>query len=62
MLIKKQKGESDDKLIARFRVKYMESGIKEEMQKKQYHKKPSQLRKEKNNRLKFLNEIRKQDI
>ena len=58
VVIKKQKGESDDKLIARFRKTIIDEGILLTVRDRQRHKKRSQLNKEKKYRLRFENYLR----
>ncbi|OGM28951.1 hypothetical protein A2801_01145 [Candidatus Woesebacteria bacterium RIFCSPHIGHO2_01_FULL_41_10] len=55
--VKKQKGESDDRLIARFRKKVLDSGILFEFRDNERHKKDSEKRKEKKYRLRHLHEL-----
>ncbi len=55
--VNKKQGESDDKLIARFRKKVLEEGIVPEARERQHHKKKSEERKEKKYRLKHLDEL-----
>lgn len=45
-ILKKKKGESDDKLIARFRQKTVSEGVIEEYRERKQYKKPSEKRKE----------------
>ena len=47
VLVKKQKGESDDRLIARFRKKVIDSGLLVEYRDRERFKKDSEKRKEK---------------
>lgn len=48
VFVTKQKGESDDKLIARFRKKVVDSGLIPEFRERERFKKKSQERKERN--------------
>jgi len=59
VLVKKQKGESDDKLISRFRKKVISSGVLLEYRDKERFKKDSEKRKEKKYRLKYQIELEK---
>jgi len=59
VVVKKQKGESDDRLIARFRKKIIDEGILLTLRDKKRFKKKSQERKERMYRLKHENEIRR---
>jgi len=57
--VKKQKGESDDKLIARFRKKVLISGVILEYRDRERYKKKSERRKEQKYRVKHQIEIEK---
>ena len=57
VFVKKQKGESEDRLIARFKKKILDEGIVIEARERKEFKPKSQERKEKKYRLKFLNEL-----
>lgn len=46
VVVKKQKGESEDKLIARFKKKVLDSGILEELRDRHRFKSNSEKRKE----------------
>lgn len=59
VVVKKKKGESDDKLISRFKKKMVYSGKLEEMRDRRYHKSDSEKRKEKKDRIKHLIELEK---
>lgn len=52
--VSKKQGESDDKLIARFRKKVLDEGIVDEARERKHHTKDSEKRKEKKYRLKHL--------
>lgn len=52
-IIKKKKGESDDKLISRFKKKAIESGVLQEYRDRERHKKPSEKRKEQKYRVAY---------
>jgi len=45
-ILKKKKGESDDKLIARFRKKTIDEGVMQEYRDREHYKKPAGKRKE----------------
>ena len=45
-ILKKKKGESDDKLIARFRKKTITEGVMQEYRDREHYKKPAEKRKE----------------
>lgn len=57
--VKKLKGESDDKLIARFRKKVISSGVILEYKDRERYKKKSERRKEQKYRLRHLIELEK---
>lgn len=57
VIVKKKPGESDDKLIARFRKKVLDEGIVIEARERKHHKKKSEEKKEKKYRLKHLDEL-----
>lgn len=59
VVVKKKKGESEDKLIARFRKLVLEEGIIDEVRDRERYKKPSERRKEKNKQIKFRIELEK---
>ena len=59
LYVKKQKGESDDKLIARFRKKVITSGILFEAKERERYKKNSEKRKEKKYRIRYAIEMEK---
>ena len=58
--VKKQRGESDDKLIARFRKKVLTSGVLLEYRERDRFKSKSERRKEKKYRIKHLITLEKQ--
>ncbi|OGM75958.1 hypothetical protein A2191_02770 [Candidatus Woesebacteria bacterium RIFOXYA1_FULL_38_9] len=60
VVVKKQKGESDDKLIARFRKKVLASKILIDYRERERYKKDSQKRKERKYRIKHLIELQKE--
>jgi ribosomal protein S21 len=59
VIVKKQKGESDDKLIMRFKKQVLYSGILQEVRDRQRHKTEAEKRKEKKSRIKHQIEIDK---
>lgn len=59
IMVKKQKGESDDKLIARFRKKIITSGVLLEYRDKERFKSPSERRKEKKYRVEHMIQLEK---
>lgn len=58
-IIKKKKGESDDKLIARFRKKTIMDGVLQELRDRERYKKPSEKRKEQKYRIAHSIELEK---
>jgi ribosomal protein S21 len=58
-IIKKKKGESDDRLIARFRKRVLNDGILLELRDRERYKSPSEKRKEKKYRIAHLIELEK---
>ena len=60
VVVKKKKGESDDKLISRFRKMVLDAGIVIEARERKHHTKKSEERKEKKYRQKHLNELRRE--
>ena len=59
VVVKKQKGESDERLIARFKKKIIYSGKLFEMRERERHTKDSEKRKDRKYRLKHEQELRK---
>lgn len=59
VLVKKQPGESDDKLITRFKRKVLEEDIIGEARKRKEFKSKSEERKEKKYRIKHLRDLEK---
>jgi ribosomal protein S21 len=59
VVVVKKKGESEDRLIARFKKKVVDSGILQEARDRQRYVPPSEKRKEQKNRIKFLIELEK---
>ena len=59
VVVKKQKGESDDRLIARFRKKVLSEGILLDFKDRERHKTEQEKRKEKKYRVKHLIELEK---
>lgn len=58
-IIKKKKGESDDKLIARFRKKTIDEDVIKEYRDRAQYKKPSEKRKEAKYRIAHSIELEK---
>jgi len=54
VVVTKKKGESEDKLIARFRKIALDEGIVQEIRDRKHHVKKSEERKEKKYRIKHL--------
>jgi ribosomal protein S21 len=59
IVVKKQKGESEDKLIARFRKKVISSGILLDFKERERYRKKSEERAERKKRIKFQIELEK---
>ncbi len=59
VVVVKQRGESDERLIARFKKKVLEEGIIQEVRERSRYKPPSEKRKEQKKRIKFLIELEK---
>ncbi len=59
IVVKKQKGKSDDWLINTFRKKVVDEGLLTEVRDRQRYKKPSQKRKEKKYKIAHLIELEK---
>lgn len=58
-ILKKKKGESDDKLIARFKQKTIREGILQELKDRERYKKPAEKRKEQKYRIAHAIELEK---
>lgn len=58
-VVKKKKGESEDRLIARFRKKVLNEGILLELRDRERYKKPAERRKEQKYRIEHLRELEK---
>jgi ribosomal protein S21 len=58
-VVKKKKGESEDRLIARFKKKVLNEGILLELKERERYKKPAERRKENKYRIKHLIELEK---
>ena len=58
-VVKKKKGETEHRLIARFRKKTLNEGILLELRERERYKKPAERRKEKKYRLEYLREMEK---
>jgi ribosomal protein S21 len=52
IIVKAKKDESSDGVIRRFKKKVMNEDVIEEVRKREFHKSPSVLRKERNNEIK----------
>lgn len=59
VVVKKQRGESEDRLIARFKKEVLDSGILQEARERSRYKTPSEKRKEQKARIKHLIELEK---
>ena len=59
VVVRKQKGESEDRLIARFRKKIMAEGVLLDYRDRERYKKPAERRKEKLYRVRHLRELEK---
>lgn len=59
IVVKKKAGESDEKLIARFRKKVLFEGIIPEARERKFFKSGAEKRKERKYRIKHLREIEK---
>jgi|TARA_A100001515_G_scaffold56428_1_gene44450 ribosomal protein S21 len=51
VLVKKTKNKSVQKMIAEFKRKVRDAGIKEELEERRYYTKPSQLRREREKKI-----------
>jgi ribosomal protein S21 len=58
-VVKKKSGESEDRLIARFKKKVLNEGILLELRDRERYKKPAEKRKENKYRIKFNIELEK---
>ena len=58
-IVKKQKCESDDRLIARFKKKVLNEGLLLELRDRERYKKPAEKRKEQKYRIKHSIELEK---
>lgn len=58
-VVKKKKGESEDRLIARFKKKVLNEGLLLELKERERYKKPAERRKENKYRIKHLIELEK---
>ncbi len=59
VIVKKKKGETEDRLIARFKKKVINAGLLQELRDRQRYKTPSEKRKEKKARVKHQIELEK---
>ena len=55
VIVKKTKNKTVQKMIAEFKKKVREVGIKEELEERRFYTKPSQLRREREKKIKRLN-------
>ena len=58
-VVKKKRGESEDRLIARFKKRVLDEGILLELRDRERYKKPAERRKEQKYRIKHLIELEK---
>lgn len=58
-IVKKKRGESEDKLIARFKKKTLDEGIILEVRDRERYKKPAERKKEKKYRIAHMIELEK---
>ena len=58
-VVKKQKGESDDRLISRFKKGILNDGLLLELRDRERYKKPAERRKEKKYKIKHQIELEK---
>ena len=59
VIVKKKRGETEDRLIARFKKKVVNAGLLQELRDRQRYKTPSEKRKEKKARVKHQIELEK---
>lgn len=59
VVVKRKRGESEDRLIARFRKKVVDAGVLPEIREKERYKKPSEKRQEKIKRVKHQIQLEK---
>jgi ribosomal protein S21 len=59
VVVKRQKGESEDRLIARFKKKVLAEGILLDLRERERYKKPAERRKEQKYRIKHQIELEK---
>lgn len=57
--VKKKKGESEDRLIARFKKKVINAGLLQELRDRARYKSPAEKRKEKKARIRHMIELEK---
>ena len=58
-ILKKKRGETDDKLIARFKQKTIREGVLQELRDRERYKKPAEKRKEQKYRIAHSIELEK---
>ncbi len=59
VVVRRQKGESEDRLIARFKKRIITEGVLLDYREKERYKSPSERRKEQKYRVKHLRELEK---
>lgn len=59
VIVKKKRGETEDRLIARFKKKVVNAGLLQELRDRQRYKTPAEKRKEKKARVKHQIELEK---
>lgn len=59
VVVKKKRGESEDRLIARFKKKVVNTGLLQELRDRQRYKTPAEKKKEKKARIKHQIELEK---
>jgi ribosomal protein S21 len=59
VIVKKKRGETEDRLISRFKKKVVNAGLLQELRDRQRYKTPSEKRKEKKARVKHQIELEK---
>lgn len=62
VFVKKKRGESEDRLIARFKKKVLNSGIIQEFRDKERYRSPSEKKQEKLKRVKHQIELEKKRL
>ncbi len=62
VVVKKKRGESEDRLISRFKKKVLHSGILQEFREKERYKSPSEKKQERQKRIKHQIELEKKRL